>query len=89
MNASWWRKGPSAIVGIKYCKITVRLGEIVSEKYCSIRTYQVCTVGVGIENDVAEAVEAHEHKHGDGEPDVVAHGALEWDAHEPKQWRAA
>ena len=47
------------------------------------------TVGVGIENDVAEAMEADENKHGDGEPDVVAHGALEWDAYQPKQRRAA
>ena len=46
-------------------------------------------VGVGVENDVAEAVEADENKHGDGEPDVVAHGALEWDAHEAEQGRAA
>ena len=33
-------------------------------------------------------MEADENKHGDGEPDVVAHGALEWDAYEPKKRRA-
>ena len=45
-------------------------------------------VGVGVENDVAEAVEADENKHGDGEPDVVAHGALERDPGNPEQHRA-
>lgn len=51
--------------------------------------YQVSSAGGGVEQNVADAVEADEHDHADGEPDVVAHGALERNARQPQQRRAA